>query len=114
MFYKSQSAVSCWPPTASHNSFAPVLDRRTTRIIFKTRTRMIDVKANYKNKYKDQTCRLCKKENETQQHLLTECEITRNNNLTIDYDMLSAHSHIITKSIARKIEKILEMLSNNN
>ena len=44
----------------------------------------IDIKANYKNKYKDQTCRLCKKENETQQHVLTECEMTRNNNLTLD------------------------------
>ena len=96
------------------NNYTNVLDRRTTSIIFKTRTRMIDVKANYKNKYKDQTCRLCKKENETQQHILTECEITRKNNLTIDYDMLSAHSPIITKSVARKIEKILEMLSNSN
>ena len=95
------------------NNYTNVLDRKTTSTIFKTRTRMIDVKANYKNKYKDQTCRLCKKENETQQHILTECEITRKNNLTIDYDMLSAHSHIITKSVARKIEKILEMLSNS-
>ena len=96
------------------NNYTNVLDRKTASTIFKTRTRMIDVKANYKNKYKDQICRLCKKENETQQHVLTECVITRNNNLNIDYDMLSAYSHIITKSVARKIEKILEMLANNN
>ena len=96
------------------NNYTNVLDRKTASTIFKTRTRMIDVKANYKNKYKDQICRLCKKENETQQHVLTECVITRNNNLNIDYDMLSAYSHIITKSVARKIEKILEMLTNNN
>ena len=95
------------------SNYTNVLDRRTTSILFKARTRMLDVKANYKNKYKDQICRLCKKENETQIHVLTQCEVTKEKKLTIDYDMLSAYSNIIAKSVAENIQKITELLNNN-
>ena len=36
------------------------LNRQEVSTLFKTRTRMIDIKGNYKNKYPDQTCRLQK------------------------------------------------------
>ena len=49
------------------------LTRKQASIIFKTRTRMLKVKANYKNGFPDQTCRACKAANETQKHVLEEC-----------------------------------------
>ena len=41
--------------------------------IFKLRSRVTEVKMNYKRKYEDLTCKACKKEEETQEHIL-ECE----------------------------------------
>ena len=38
--------------------------------MFSFRTRMVDVKCNYKNKYTDHSCPLCKIEEDTQEHLL--------------------------------------------
>ena len=50
------------------------LNRMEASTIFKARTRMIEVKNNYKNKYKDKKCRLCKNQEEDQTHVLQECE----------------------------------------
>ena len=49
------------------------LTRKQASTIFKARTRMLKVKCNYKNGYTDLTCRACKKEPETQKHILYEC-----------------------------------------
>ena len=40
-------------------------------------------------------------------------DLTKDKKLTIDYDMLSAYSNIIAKSVAEKIQKITELLNNN-
>ena len=40
------------------------------KLMFSFRTRMVDVKCNYKNKYTDHSCPLCKIEEDTQEHLL--------------------------------------------
>ena len=50
------------------------LTRKQESTIFKTRTRMLKVKGNYKNGFPDLTCRACKKEDETQAHILYECD----------------------------------------
>jgi hypothetical protein len=47
--------------------------RHTANNIITARTRMIEVKANYKNKYGDQKCTFCGKTEETQDHVLSEC-----------------------------------------
>ena len=38
---------------------------------------MVPVKANYGDRYQDKICRLCKEEEETQKHVLSECGITK-------------------------------------
>ena len=43
--------------------------------IFKARTRMLPVKNNYRNKYRNLTCRACGVPVETQKHVLEDCEI---------------------------------------
>ena len=51
------------------------LTRTQASAIFKARKRMIDTKDNYKNKYPGtQGCRICNREEETQRHILEECE----------------------------------------
>ena len=54
--------------------FMETLTRNEVSTIFKARSRMIDIKANYKNTYQDLKCRLYRKEDETQEHFLSKCE----------------------------------------
>ena len=49
------------------------LTRKQVSTIFKARTRMTKVIANYKNGHRNHLCRLCKKEEETQQHIFSKC-----------------------------------------
>ena len=39
---------------------------------------MLHVKNNYKNVYRDLTCRACQKENKTQEHILETCPDIQN------------------------------------
>ena len=50
------------------------LTRKQASTIFKARTRMIKVKGNYKNGFQDMICRACRKAEESQTHVLYECE----------------------------------------
>ena len=63
------------------------LHKNNAKFIFLYRSRMLDVKNNYRNAYKDNICRWCAKEEETQEHILEICEsfpIDRNNVKTAD------------------------------
>ena len=48
--------------------------RHTASNIFIARARMIETKNNYKNRYQNTTCRFCAREEETQTHVLEECQ----------------------------------------
>ena len=48
--------------------------------IFAVRSRMLKVKGNYKHKYTNKTCRWCKDNMETQEHILTQCAGVRSIN----------------------------------
>ena len=63
---------STWEP-GKRPQYMSELTRKQTSLIFKARTRMIKVKSNYKNGHTDLICRMCKKEEETQKHILEEC-----------------------------------------
>ena len=65
-----------WNP-GHQPKYMKTLTTNEVSTIFKARTRMLDVKANYKNKYQDLQCRLCGKEDETQEHVLAKCEKTK-------------------------------------
>ena len=61
------------------------MNRNDTSIIFKAQTRMLPIKNNYKTKYNDLICRVCKANSETQQHVLQECiEIHKNNDTKVE------------------------------
>ena len=88
------------------------LDRKEVNTIFKTRTRMLEVKENYKNKYPDQKCRMCNVADETQEHILQTCPKIHTDGtlITREYEI---HSNSVTlnKRAARKIIAIMELIA---
>ena len=80
-FYKNKRARKPEEPA----QYILKLTRKQAYTIFKTRTRMMKVKGNYKNAHRDLTCRKCGKEDESQEHVLNNCDrliATRNNPIT--------------------------------
>ena len=63
-----------------------IKNKEEAQLIFKSRSRMLDVKCNMKGNYLDLSCGICGIEDETQEHILR-C-ITATNTEHIDYDML--------------------------
>ncbi len=49
------------------------MTRNQASTVFQARTRMLDVKNNFRNKYKDVICRFCAIDIETQEHVLEKC-----------------------------------------
>ena len=88
------------------------LTRNQASIIFKARARMLDVKGNYKNKYQDNRCRQCQKEEETQNHVLAECERTRETNNTITTQELFEEDPEKLMKTAKRIEVIMNQINN--
>ena len=87
------------------------LTRLEASTLFKTRSRMLDVKTNYKNKYRDQQCRKCNLSEETQQHILEECpEIHQDNSLITPEHKDFGSSIILNRIAAKKILQIMENL----
>ena len=71
-----------WTP-GTRIKYLSNLTRDETSIIFTARTRMISVKANYKNMFKnDMKCRACGHPLETQNHTFNECKTIHENNST--------------------------------
>ena len=87
------------------------MTRTEASLIFKTRTRMLEVKNNYKNKYTSTECRKCKQTTETQEHILTEC-MSIHTNCENKVNMAIIYSDNITqlKEETCKIKNIMKML----
>jgi hypothetical protein len=94
--------------------YLDVLTRSETGTIFKARTRMLKIKANFRNMHKDMTCRLCRKEDteETQDHILEECEgINREDIGRITKQDIFGEDTDKLRITARKITKIMKELN---
>ena len=89
------------------------LGRMQASTIFKACTRMLHVKNNYKNAYKDLTCRACQKENETQEHVLATCSAIHNDttNKIEKYELFSENPEDL-KLIYQKLTTTMEKLEN--
>ena len=92
------------------------LNRNQASNIFKARTRMLPLKGNQKNEYTDKegnthiTCRICKKKDETQNHILEECDILRKITPPLTESMIFEENTEKLKETASIITKILEEL----
>ena len=104
-----------WKPTQTAN-YMNKLTRKQASIIFKTRTRMIKVKGNYKNGNPDQTCRACECMPETQQHVLSECRVLHPHRGPADRRIINPFSRNLNelKETAKYIEDSIEELSNGS
>ena len=88
------------------------LTRQEASAIFNARTRMLKVKANYKNKYRDQKCRFCKTEDETQDHILEKCQVINrlNNEIITKYELFQEEPRTLRET-AKKIQHLMKILS---
>ena len=79
--------------------------------ILKARARMINVKANYKGKFRDTICRFCQLQEETQIHIMEECEqINREEMPVINRNDLFQEDTVKLKETAKVIQKIESLL----
>ena len=100
-----------WNP-GHQPKYMKTLTRNEVSTIFKARTRMLDVKANYKNKYQDPQCRLCGKEGETQEHVLAKCEKTKQTKHQVHTEDIFTEDLEKLRKTAAKIEVILQTINN--
>ena len=99
-----------WEPM-QRPAYMNKLSREQISIIFKTRTRMIDVKNNFRSKYTDIICRGCGQDNETQEHVLETCtKIHPNDDHKVSIDeIFTEDTNILTKT-AEKIREVMKKL----
>ena len=88
------------------------LTRNQASLIFKTRTRMLKVKGNYKNGHTKLECRLCKNQEETQKHVLEECKKINDMAPKVTKEMIFDEEPEILKGAAKTIELRMEILEN--
>ena len=91
------------------------LTRQQASAIFKAKTRMLQIKENYKGKYQKSPnklkCRACKKEDETQQHILNECEIIHTDNaLKVQKDDLKSEKPEELRKTSFRVMEIMKKL----
>ena len=90
------------------------MTRNQASTIFKAKTRMLDIKNNFRNKYANSTCRACKVTNETQEHVLNECQILHPNETTkVSNQELAMEDPEVLINVSKKIEKLMTKLEEN-
>ena len=89
------------------------LNRNQASIIFKARTRMLKVKSNYKNGYKNLKCRLCGRVDESQTHILEECEALKETPV-ITKEMIFQEDLEGLKEVARNINNRMKKMEEIN
>ncbi len=92
------------------------MNRKQCSIIFQSRTRMLPIKDNYRQKYAyDLRCRACGLQIETQNHILTECEeLHKEGNTKIQMNEIFKEDTIELQETANKLIKTIEKLQNIN
>ena len=89
------------------------LTRNQASTIFKARTRMLQVKDNYRNGHTNITCRACKKENETQEHALNGCiNLHPKEESKIKYGDIFSKDTDTLRKISHKISETMMKLEN--
>ena len=75
---------------------------------------MLDIKNNYRGKYENNLCRLCKVENETQEHVLNECPKIHTDKKSKVYKQDIFHEDTIhLKEISTRINNAVNKLTSN-
>jgi hypothetical protein len=97
------------PNSKLDNTYIYKLTRKEVSTIIMARTRMLNTKTNYKAKFDNTLCRNCGKSEETQKHILEECEkTTKDQTLTITCKDLRMQTPTMLRLTAKRIQKIME------
>ena len=88
------------------------LNRNQVGIIYRARTRMLDIKGNYTGKYQNNNCRACNKVEETQIHILEECETINKDFSPITKEMIFDDDIHKLRDVAHKINQRMEKILN--
>ena len=100
-----------WTP-GERPRYMKEMTRKDASTIFKARSRMLDMKNNFKGKYRDTKCRKCNYENETQEHILQECAgIHENDSNKVNTQNIFEEDPEGLIETARKIENTLNELN---
>ena len=101
------TGINDWQPN-KRPKYMMELTRREVSAIFKARTRMLDIKNNFRGKYNNTVCRKCNKETESQDHILQECSEGDDIPIKVKTWEIFSSNTIILKNAARKIQIIME------
>jgi hypothetical protein len=89
------------------------LPRSLVSTMFKARTRMLDIKNNFRGKYDDTKCRGCGTKLETQEHVLEECMMIHPDNTNkvekkdiFNDEVTDKELHVIATKIKYSMDKI--------
>ena len=108
--YNLQGRNYRWKP-GKIPEYMQELTRNQVSTIFKARTRMTDIKANYKKKYPNQICRACNTEEETQEHVFEKCTNLHPEEQTkVRKEEIFEEDPSKLKNLVRKINQIMEKL----
>ena len=77
------------------------ISKEESQFIFKFRSKMVNVKANYKNLYQTYECSNCNSENETQEHVYNGCKAIQKEEISNKKEKPDYH-HIMSGSILEK------------
>ena len=91
--------------------YIETLSRRDCSNLFRTRTKMIKIKDNFRGAHSDLTCRWCREKPETQEHIFTECEPLRKYTIDINYHDLMRNQENNHSTYTKKLAKLLEILN---
>ena len=105
-----ENKKNTWNP-GTRPEYMNKLTRTQTSTLFKCRTRMLEVKENFKNMFTDNTCRMCGITTETQTHILEECkEVHQTNDLLTYKEEIFRNNIQELKITAKKVETIMNMI----
>ena len=88
------------------------LTRNQCSTLIKARTRMLPLRSNQKGSNKDQQCRICGEQEETQRHVIQDCkEIKQRLHVNFEYDELFKEAETVKmREMAESTAKILELV----
>ena len=92
------------------------LSKEDVQLLFKLRTKMVDVKTNFKSQYSDLICRICKSDDsvENENHLI-DCEMLNEeiSDITFNYVYEDIEKQMkavkLFKKILRRRQKLIDL-----
>ena len=99
-----------WKP-GTRREYMEKLNREDASTIFKARTRMLDIKNNYRGKYGNNLCRACGLNEEDQKHVLEQCtSIHTTDEEKVTEEQIFEEDPQELRKTAGKIRKIMNKL----